>query len=586
MAAEIAAEEAALGDRGRVLVRPAAPSRWCGSWSRRRVAGHGRGRRRPPGRGRSRPLRRLTAAPAEPRLLGRSGPRLVRVRDHPGRRATALVGPVPRERPQPHVRDHRRRPSPQRPRRPPSPAEVTDRLEAAARLLRRGLDADRCPPTSATCSTDAAAEVAAVDAPPAGRRRASRPCSPTRACAADRRPTWPRARPPDRGASRRRLDADAALAGAELERVNAALIALKDAVWAVQRDRLRTAAAVADLAGPDAGPAALEAVHLRPAGALRHRPPRGPRPRLGRAAPARARPRPRPRRRRRCAPCSPPAPPTRCSARSARAHPRRPPQLRLQGGRRDRRARRQHPRRSATPIRADPLLRQALAAPTAEAVVLGHTRWASVGIISQPNAHPLNSEELDAHRRARTSPPCSTATSTTSPTSRPARRCASPPRSPPTPRSSPRSRRAAWPPATDRRRGLPQHGRRSSRARWPSPPAPPPRPTTCCSPCGAAARRSTSASPRTSSSWPASPTAWSRRPTTYLRLDGETPADPANPAEPRPGRAPARRRRRHARGHRRCAYDGTALAGRRRRARHRPDHHPRHRPRRQPRTSC
>jgi glucosamine--fructose-6-phosphate aminotransferase (isomerizing) len=45
-------------------------------------------------------------------------------------------------------------------------------------------------------------------------------------------------------------------------------------------------------------------------------------------------------------------------------------------------------------IRADALLRQALAADTAEVVVLGHTRWASVGIISQPNAHPLNSEEL------------------------------------------------------------------------------------------------------------------------------------------------------------------------------------------------
>ena len=45
-------------------------------------------------------------------------------------------------------------------------------------------------------------------------------------------------------------------------------------------------------------------------------------------------------------------------------------------------------------IAADPLLMEALASPTVEAVVLGHTRWASVGIISQPNAHPLNSDEL------------------------------------------------------------------------------------------------------------------------------------------------------------------------------------------------
>ncbi|MGN6695494.1 MAG: SIS domain-containing protein, partial [Aquihabitans sp.] len=30
-----------------------------------------------------------------------------------------------------------------------------------------------------------------------------------------------------------------------------------------------------------------------------------------------------------------------------------------------------------------------------ETTVLGHTRWASIGIISQPNAHPMNSDELD-----------------------------------------------------------------------------------------------------------------------------------------------------------------------------------------------
>jgi len=45
-------------------------------------------------------------------------------------------------------------------------------------------------------------------------------------------------------------------------------------------------------------------------------------------------------------------------------------------------------------IRGDELLRLALHADTARATVLAHTRWASVGIISEPNAHPLNHEEL------------------------------------------------------------------------------------------------------------------------------------------------------------------------------------------------
>ena len=47
--------------------------------------------------------------------------------------------------------------------------------------------------------------------------------------------------------------------------------------------------------------------------------------------------------------------------------------------------------------RADELLHLAVVVRTAEVTVLGHTRWASVGIISQANAHPLDSEELGDH---------------------------------------------------------------------------------------------------------------------------------------------------------------------------------------------
>ncbi len=47
-------------------------------------------------------------------------------------------------------------------------------------------------------------------------------------------------------------------------------------------------------------------------------------------------------------------------------------------------------------IMADDLLRLALSAPAARLSLLGHTRWASVGIISEANCHPLNSEELEA----------------------------------------------------------------------------------------------------------------------------------------------------------------------------------------------
>ncbi|HZD02101.1 MAG TPA: SIS domain-containing protein [Actinomycetes bacterium] len=50
-------------------------------------------------------------------------------------------------------------------------------------------------------------------------------------------------------------------------------------------------------------------------------------------------------------------------------------------------------RRLRAAIAGDELLRCALRAEGARALVLAHTRWASVGLINQANAHPLNQEE-------------------------------------------------------------------------------------------------------------------------------------------------------------------------------------------------
>ncbi len=191
---------------------------------------------------------------------------------------------------------------------------------------------------------------------------------------------------------------DGVLSGIELEQTNAALVRVRDAVWSIQRDRLRTARLVGELAGPGAGRAAVEAytsiqVALSALDRLEVR---------GRD--------------------------------SAGLHLLRADhgldlestEVRALLGDR----RRDHLFRSGavrTPdgllslvykaaaeigelgdntralraaIAGDELLRAALRSPDAEVIVLGHTRWASVGIVSQANAHPLNSEEEGVGARA------------------------------------------------------------------------------------------------------------------------------------------------------------------------------------------
>jgi glucosamine--fructose-6-phosphate aminotransferase (isomerizing) len=190
------------------------------------------------------------------------------------------------------------------------------------------------------------------------------------------------------------LDAAGGVEADGLEAVNAALVAARDAVWAVGHDRLDGATAVADLAGPEPSFAALEVFHsiavvLAAIDRLEVR---------GRDSAG-----------------------LHVLVRGHRLD-LDDPDLRVLLAARDRdplfgsgSVRVVGPDRSLSfvykaaaeigelgdntailraAIRTDALLQRAVHAETAEAVVLGHTRWASVGNISEANAHPLNQEEV------------------------------------------------------------------------------------------------------------------------------------------------------------------------------------------------
>src|SRR6266498_2131416 len=158
------------------------------------------------------------------------------------------------------------------------------------------------------------------------------------------------------------IDAEAAAMPADaLEAVNAALVGAKDGLWAIRRDRIASAAAVAALAGRHPGRAAMEAY-----GSIQ----------IALAALDRL---------------------------EVRGRDSAGLDVLVSGHGLDLEApdvagllaeRVRDPLYTSGAVRAgDELLRRALERPEARALVLAHTRWASVGLINQANAHPLDQEE-------------------------------------------------------------------------------------------------------------------------------------------------------------------------------------------------
>ena len=365
--------------------------------------------------------------------------------------------------------------------------------------------------------------------------------------------------------------------------------ALKDALWAVARDRLRTArgrgrpgrAPTPAGARSAASPSVQVALSALDRLEVRGRDSAG-------AAPARARPRPRPRRAADRGARWPRAPATRCSRRARcgsrpRAHCRfvykAAAEIGELGDNTARPARRDPRRRPAAPGPggADGASRRCSATPAGRASA------------SSPSPTPIRST---TRRRAADG--------------RPVRRRRAQRRRRQLRR--PEGRRRSAHPAADhhRRQGDPDAGvaparrRRRRRPRRSGARSPrfegsvaiaagvarPARPR-CCSRCGAAVRRSTSASPTTPTSWPASRTALVEETQplpAHGRRDAGRPGD-RTPAAARSScsTAPAPARSRASAG---SPTTAPSCPVDRRRAGHGRDHDARHRPWRRPRTSC
>ena len=192
------------------------------------------------------------------------------------------------------------------------------------------------------------------------------------------------------------LDSKATVDALDLESVNALLIAARDAAWAIERDRLRAASVVSDLGGRDvhdAGVDAIFSVHQALSAIdrmeVRGRDSAGLHLLVSNHG----------------LDLDDPSVAAAIEARSEKTELFTDSAVRRVGERLsfvykvaaeigelgDNTA------SLRNSIRKDVLLRQALDNDTAEVVVIGHTRWASVGIISEPNAHPVNSDQTNEH---------------------------------------------------------------------------------------------------------------------------------------------------------------------------------------------
>ncbi len=177
----------------------------------------------------------------------------------------------------------------------------------------------------------------------------------------------------------------------ELEAANAVLGSVKDAAWALERDRLRAARCIADLAGPDAGLAAVGAMFAvhQALSAIDRLEVRG-RDSAGLELIVRGHD-------------------LELKDRSVRSRlDGRDDALFTSGSVRVAGDQLVFVYKAAAEIgelgdntaslrdaiRGDELLAEVLRGADTEVIVLGHTRWASVGIISEPNAHPQGSDEV------------------------------------------------------------------------------------------------------------------------------------------------------------------------------------------------